>query len=84
MLDQTHKILGVVNGVVWLVIGLITLYAIFKVGTSGVEQVVGGGVTGNLPSQTQPQPNGGNQQPAANNANGQTQPQPSGTNGTTH
>lgn len=74
MLDQIYKILGVTNRVLWLIIGLVVLYAIFKVGTGGVEQMIGGGVTGNLQNQTQPQPNGQNPPPGTTNQNGQVRP----------
>ena len=78
--DIVYKILGIVNRVLWLIIGLVVLFAIIRVGTSGVEKVIGGTV-GNSNSTTtvtnqQQQPTPGQNAPQP--GSGQLQNQPAG------
>lgn len=86
IIEGVSKILSVVNGVVWLVIGIVILFAIIHVGTQGVDRVIGG-TLGNQPpyqlqggQQPQPQnqpPQGYQQQPPNRTPQGyQQQPPP--------
>lgn len=71
-MDTVYKILGIVDRILWLIIGIVVLFAIIRVGTAGVEKVIGGTVgnpsttnTGatppqpGLPGQNTPQPGNG-------------------------
>ncbi len=44
IIKDISNILFIVNGVIWLIIGIVIIFAIVRVGTSGVEQVIGGTV----------------------------------------
>ncbi len=73
IIKDISSILLLVNGVVWLIIGIVIIFAIVRVGTSGVEQVIGGTV-----GTQQQQSNQSNMQPQNQQGGGvQQQMQPS-------
>lgn len=62
VMETVYKILSIANMMLWFIIGVVILYAIVKVGTTGVQKIIGGAVNGN--SNTTTSTSNGGAQPA--------------------